>query len=549
MTELEKALTRQLTVQIAGQGSEARLLTLPVDICAPNGSILARGTASPGSSATFSLPVSKNNATSRCYVIATLPNGSTLQAATELSDEHSQVTLDPGEHSPHEWLQWVTPFRSLAHLTGGDAGTAAVRRIGRVWTTLWTLDAGRWKAAQMQPIDQRRDIGMQQFVVEVPNVPTLLQIGGEEVAWRLISLPPGGPVRVALTRNAAQTGDSLEVTVGRSHPDNELIMSYLTRGAVAQAHRLGEAWNAAELMLYEKKQDPVSAAAGAYLLLKSRRLQERRDWVKNLVNWFPHMADGAIVSAALALQSADAKEAEIRAMLNVAVDRGLPIFAMGAAVLVETMAAVHRGKHETRRFHSGYLAAQAYARALCSKGAYFSFYGKSPAEPSWMPIYGEEGQPQATPVSSTHDEPVMFTLPHKGVTSGKFGATRVTLPAAPRTPVSLQALTADVFASAERLLNLKLISSTPQLREVREAALPYLPFETSLKESAPPSNRRLYKEIASVQPSAPREELKVRDESRESQAALPRPRAPRQNKAYWTGERLKHSMTIFDGDE
>src|SRR5690606_38476950 len=139
--------------------------------------------------------------------------------------------------------------------------------------------------------------------------------------------------------------------------------------------------------------DPVSAAAVAYVLLKSRRLQAQRQWLANLELRFPYLPDGAIVAAAFALQQATANESEIRTLIDAALGRGLPMFAMGASLLVETMAAVHRGKRESRRFHTAYLAAQAYARACCSKGAYFAFYGKSPGEPSWTRIYGLEGEP------------------------------------------------------------------------------------------------------------------------------------------------------------
>src|SRR5690606_27171145 len=141
------------------------------------------------------------------------------------------------------------------------------------------------------------------------------------------------------------------ITVGRINPDNELIMSYLARGAVAEAERLAEVWQAADSASCQDA-DPVSAAAVAYVLLKSRRLQAQRQWLANLELRFPYLPDGAIVAAAFALQQATANESEIRTLIDAALGRGLPMFAMGASLLVETMAAVHRGKRESRRFHT-----------------------------------------------------------------------------------------------------------------------------------------------------------------------------------------------------
>lgn len=539
----------QLTVHVSGQGAESRLLTLPVDVYAPNGTILAQGTASPRRSATFDLPALEGRVLDRVHVLATLPNGASLQETVELRDGQAEVTLHQGEQSPHEWLQWVTPFRSLSHLrSGGEVSTVVRRRIGQVWMTLWTLEDGRWKAQGVQAFDRQRDAGMQQLVIDVPQFPNLLQIGGEEVAWRLVSLPAGGRVRVALTRSATEKGDSLEITIGRSHPDDELIMSYLARGAVAEADRLAEAWDVADLMLQEKKQDPVSAAAGAYLLLKNRRLQQRRDWVDNLVEWFPYMADGAIVSAALALQREDAKESEIRAKLDVALGRGLPIFAMGASVLVETMAAVHRGKRETKRFHAAYLAAQAYARALCSKGAYFAFYGKSPAEPSWTPIYGLEGHAVASPASAESTEAVVYARPWDGIHVGKFGATRVALP---RAPVSAEVVK-ELLIEARRLDE----ESVAEFGPIREHAgaserlfhrtvdLGIPMVETSFLQEFSVGSERGVSLVARQAPSLPGPKPQVEQVQRATAK-----RAPRQTAKYWRDERLKHAVTIFNGDE
>jgi hypothetical protein len=137
----------------------------------------------------------------------------------------------------------------------------------------------------------------------------------------------------------------------------------------------------------------VSAAAGAYVLLKMNRLDDRRLWVTNLVNWFPYLADGPIVAAALALQRKNPDQQRVRKYIAQAMERGLPVFSMGLSILVETMAAIHRGKSESKSFQMRYQAARAYLQARALKGAYFSFYGRSPAEPSWTRLYGNANEP------------------------------------------------------------------------------------------------------------------------------------------------------------
>jgi hypothetical protein len=389
---------RQLTVSVAGQDSEDKILAVPFDVYGPEGEPLASGTASPRTPKIVPLG-NAANFMSRVHVVALLPSGERVQEAVELQGATPTVTLRVGQSSPHEWLQWVTPFRSLEHLRPEYTthSTRPPRKIGQVWLTLWRLNEGRWTAADLTPMAQMRDTGMRQVSLDLPEAPHLLQIGGDEVAWRLVSLPPGGAVRVAMTRRAANDGDSIDLTVGRQRPVNELVMDYLSSGATVEAARLAKAWHAADLMLFEKERDPVSAAAGAYLLLKLNRLDARRRWVDNLVDWFPYLADGPIVAAALALQRDDVALNVVRRHIDLAISRGLPVFGLGMSILVETMAAVHRGKKETKRFQLAYQATRAYLQARSPRGAYFAFYGRSPAEPSWNKLYGGPDNGLASP--------------------------------------------------------------------------------------------------------------------------------------------------------
>lgn len=544
----------QLTVFVSGQTEDARLLTLPFEVFSPSGRLLGEGTASPGRSATLELPEWDRGGTDwtmpeRVHVLANLPNGTSIQQTTEMLHGRGVVTLQAVRGSPHEWLQWATPFHSLSHLQSGSGTSAARtemshRRIGKVWMTLWALQDGRWVAKGVEAIERKMDKGIQQFAINVPSSPHLLQIGGEEVAWRLVSLPPGGPVRVALTRSETDKGDTVDVTVGRRNPDNELIMSYLARGAVSEAGKLTEAWHAADLMLYEKRNDPVSAAAGAYILLKIKRLQDRKAWVDNLVEWFPYMADSAIVSAALALQQENANEAEVRSMIQLALDRGLPIFAMGLSTLVKTMAAVHRGKRETKRFHSSYLAAQAYARAGCSSGAYFAFYGKSPAQPSLTSIFGMEDYAIGGPASGGHAEAVFYSRSRGAVQSGKFGSTTVSLP---RSPVSMEMLrkmhSQEPMSVATDFEQGGIGPGERLFVPTVELGIPAL--ETSILQKFAIGSDGVSRiadpqAIRSLQPPTP---------ARKSVAAAQAKRAPRQTAKYWQEERKSHATMVFDGSE
>lgn len=390
-----------LTVSVAGQASDSRLLTLPFDVFSTRGERLGKGTASPANPARIELRDERVTQSERVYVLAKLPNGKQIQEVAELQNGQGNVTLLQSTNTPSDWLEWLKPFRSLEHLNATVqvelSPAVPIRRVGEVWRMVWVLNNGKWEASDLEPSKTEKEGKIQQFWFDVPNRPHLLQIGGEDIAWRVISLPPGGVVRVALTPSDKEIGNSMDITIGRRDADNELIMSYLARGAMEEVTSLADAWQTADQMLQDKYQDPVGAVAGAYVLLKLRRLDQRRDWMENLATSFSHLADTAIVSAAFLLQDEVPDELLIRDRIKQALENGLPVFTLGAKLLVETMAAIHRGEEESAEFQTYYLQAKTYAQAICTQGAYFAFYGTTPKTPSTRPTYGLQNSPKSTP--------------------------------------------------------------------------------------------------------------------------------------------------------
>ncbi len=380
----------QLTIHVPGAVADARILATTFDVVTTSGALVAQGAASPAEPATVVLP----DDLGRVYVLAHSPSGKKTQQAVDLASEHD-VSLELAA-SPHEWLAWVAPFRSLTHLSSETGGPQPQpRHIGAIWMVLWQLRGGQWSAQPLPCADSHQDTGARQITIDMaPDAPGLLQVGGDALAWRLISLP-GGPVRVAVTRSRSDDPglDSVKVTVARVKPMNELIMSYLSRGAMAEADRLGKLWESADLDLYAKQQDSVSAAAGAYLLLKIDRLEPRRQWVENLVSWFPMLPDGPIIAAALALEREPVDEVRIRQLIGLAVRRGLPVFSMGLTTLLETATAIHRGAHETEELKAICELLKSYNEANAARGAFFAFYGQSPWQPSRRRYTGPPDQP------------------------------------------------------------------------------------------------------------------------------------------------------------
>lgn len=538
-------------------------LALPIEIYTPKGSLIGSGAVSSRRDEVFDLSMwGKGRADrplERVYVFAKLPGGVTIQEVAELDANGGEAILNVAENSPYEWLEWVAPFRSLHHLSGEQhnepdgLSVRTSRRIGKVWATLWEFREQRWEARDVRFESRRGDRGIRQLTIGVPRRPHLLQLGGEELAWRLVSLPPGEQVNIALTPSRQEAGgDALDITVGRQFPENELVMSYLSRGNLPEVSRLAELMDIADHMLQGKFDDPISAVAGGYVLLKTNQLERRESWLSNLERYFPHIADVKILKAALAREQEGVPEKGIRQMLLDAMDVGLPIFSLGMTLLLDSMAAMHRGVDEKRNFHRAYLAVQAYVRARCSKGAYLAFYGKSPAEPLWSPIYGTEQAGAATPVSQGSSRPVFMRRPKGSPRSVRYGATSVILPPAPvsgqmfatsREPLKTQQrpIAADHWLS---LLDLP----QPVLEHAKligGAGLPSveiqkLPDYLAVQEDADSAIGVVSHMQQKKQP------LRLESAIETKHVANPK---PKQNAKYWQVARSSHSISVMDEDE
>lgn len=535
----------ELTVCIAGSGQDNTLLTLPIDVYSTRGDLLASGSASPSRAWKFEVST-RGEPAERLHVVARLPGGGSLQESVDTKNDKGDVEFDLRNSSPHEWLQWVTAFHSLKHLfvtNDKDPG----RRIGKVWMTLWSLTDGRWQSKQVPVASRDADLGMQQVTIAVPDAPHLLQVGGDKVGWRLVALPPGQTVRVALTRTAGSGGDSIDITIARAKADNETILSYLASGAISEANTLAQTLGVADKLLREKIEDPISAAAAGYFLLRNNKLTKREDWVQNLMNWFPAIADGAIIAAALAARTDGKTQKAIRKTIDIALERGLPLFAIGADLLLQTMAAVHRGDGETKRFHASYLALQAYVQASFPVGPYFAFEGLSPAEPTWVSVFGPQDRPGfGFGPDGSPREKLVFSRP-KSV-RGRYGETNVQLPQAP------------VSASAAVAMQIAISSQPPALPAPDVPLVEIRPVKIGRATTRLPLSETTFLSHLSTEPLIPilrfgpgNDQPQVR-EKRASSAPRSEPvqvvkdglTPARQSGRYWRQQRETNAMTLFD---
>ena len=111
-----------------------------------------------------------------------------------------------------------------------------------------------------------------------------------------------------------------------------LMLEYLSSNSFEEAADIA---GDAETMLYSKMSNPIGAAIGAYILLRIGSIEQLHDWPHNLSDWFPNLADGAIIAGELEARKGNDKEA-IDLFLS-AYQRGLPVFREGLSLLVSRL--------------------------------------------------------------------------------------------------------------------------------------------------------------------------------------------------------------------
>jgi hypothetical protein len=151
-----------------------------------------------------------------------------------------------------------------------------------------------------------------------------------------VSVPTSYNPRVLFLRDAG-TG-AIRTLVTGARPQGEALLAYLESGAVGAARRVGPSIveDAAEA-LRKKRDDPFGASIAGYFLLSAKKLG-RQDWMKNLADWFPTLADGAVIYAVSLLREEGAeRRADAREYLLEAVRRGLPTYTIGLRFLFDSL--------------------------------------------------------------------------------------------------------------------------------------------------------------------------------------------------------------------
>jgi hypothetical protein len=374
------------TLQFVIQSSSGSLFGMPVvaDVFDEKPHRVATATVPIGTVHSLEVP------SGHYGVRITLPSGDALTESVPTTDQlppeernqPSRIGLE--DLSPHEYLQTAAMLSDLVKDADLDLDSPA---FVSSWARLWQRDPfGAWTIRSWEGAGEWNREGVNYQVTTTPPAMSFFQLGGPQVPWQLVAIPPGtASISVLASRDAA--GPQLGVVAASANARAQSVLSYLTSGSIGAAREVAET---AEELLYGKLDDAFGAAVGGYYLLRTHNLARLHEWAKNLADWMPWLPDGAVIRAwqlireQQASTSVDASVlAEGRRYLLEASRRGVPLVTEGLRLLLEGLSLFDR---ETQRSDHEIATALQRTRAFITAADLTAptttFLGTSPDEPT-----------------------------------------------------------------------------------------------------------------------------------------------------------------------
>jgi hypothetical protein len=269
--------------------------------------------------------------------------GEHIEAFDVPADDDGQLYVTV--HVPDPLLTLPPPVRAVPGHGPGDA--AEDRCVVRFLT--WQSGAFRIDESpprvvvyeQLETGDIRLTLSLQHelrsyeirdklFVLDLRRPLPFIQVDSAKGPSALTALPLAGG-DAATCEAILRYGDRGVVVMARpGGKQSNTVAGYLRTGRADRA-LTAMAVDAAQLLKL-KMADPIGAAIGGYALLKLQDLKQVRNWCDNLANWFPALADGAVIAGAVVARRGQPEVAH--RWLSLAAERGIPAFSEGLSLLV-----------------------------------------------------------------------------------------------------------------------------------------------------------------------------------------------------------------------
>ena len=328
------------------------------------------------------------------YLIrAFLPSGQVIRVKTSVAtSEQKQVVLEPPASS-QPWLKWqhflgnATSFVSSTYPLQPQSLTV----FQSTWMRLWTYHNQTWSIDTLPLQESGRDNAVINYHLDV-SIPAarqvrLLQLGGLQVPWRFIALPPCPHLEVLIhpAQNGSEGDERLTVAIVSHNWKAETLLSYLASGNLESAKIVSQDVANAEALLAEKLTNPMGAAVAGYYLLRIGAVERLQQWAAHFANQFSWLPDALIIHAWQLLQQPQPNLELAEQRLLQASSRGIPLYSPGLRLLFDGLQLFQREPTDQveldRAVAKSMKTVQPYAAAVDWSQPLTAFHGATPDYP------------------------------------------------------------------------------------------------------------------------------------------------------------------------
>lgn len=213
--------------------------------------------------------------------------------------------------------------------------------------------------------------------------PYSVQVGGPDVAWRTVRLPPSYGARLTVVRSPDDRGfdDGVHVSVTGSSPLAASMFTYLAAGQLDSAQIVApDLLDGAKRLFQEKAASPEGAAAAGYFLLRTGQQETIGDWPENFANWFGWLPDASVIHAWQLLRRPGVPERDVaRARLLAAARAGVPVYTEGLRLLFQGLQLLAGPDDDA--VQEALTDVRAYAAACDWDAVHTTYWGERPDAP------------------------------------------------------------------------------------------------------------------------------------------------------------------------
>lgn len=235
--------------------------------------------------------------------------------------------------------------------------------------------------------------------------PYSIQVGGPDVAWRTVRLPPSYGAQLTVARSDDETGfdDGVHVSVTGTSRLAASMFGYLATGQLDAAQVAApDLVDGAKRLFQEKMSSPEGAAAAGYFLLRAGEQETVGDWPANFANWFGWLPDASIIHAWQLLRRPGVPERDLaRSRLLDAARAGVPIYTEGLRLLFQGLQLFAAEDDADAEIGSALADIRAYAAACDWDVVHTTYWAARPDAPSLERHTGWPADPEGWVVLPT----------------------------------------------------------------------------------------------------------------------------------------------------